>query len=152
MSTKAYREAVEYALGLGLIDDGIDGAGHHRFTSPVTGLFLSVSTTMKSGRSLANAKASLRRCAGKDSRGAVAHEGERKGRRRLGRLASGFRLDEAIREARSRPTTPRAPTRDDLVAEREAAYMELLEMRERDGRAERLAARVIELDGRIAAL
>lgn len=82
MSSKAYRDAANYALELGLVDDGMNGEGHHQFRNPTTGEAHSLSTTMPgNGRNLLNAKADLRRVAGASSRGSEAVEGERKQRK-----------------------------------------------------------------------
>jgi hypothetical protein len=152
VSTKAYREAVEYALTLGLVDAGWDGKGHHVFRNPANGAISVISSSMPDRtRALWNTKAALRRTAGVDSRGQESVEGERRERRRLGRLGSGFNLDAAVRELRSRPAAPPRQTRDDLAAEREALYLELLSLETRDARAEQLAARIVELDQRLAA-
>lgn len=151
MSTKSYRDAVALALDLGLVDDGIDGGGHHRFINAETGAATILSTTMAdAARSVENARSALRRCAGVDSRGQDAREGERRTRRRLGRLASGFSLDAAVRESRRERTgPPPPPMRADLIREREDAYLALIAHQSRDAEAERLAARVIALDRRI---
>lgn len=83
MSSKAYREAVDYALALGLEDDGVNGEGHHQFRNPRTGACHSLSTTMPgNGRNLLNAKADLRRVAGTATRGRTAVEGERREKRK----------------------------------------------------------------------
>jgi len=150
VTTKAYREAVNYALSLGLVDDGWNGEGHHTFRNPETGAAHSISSSMPDrARALLNTKADLRRCAGVDSRGRDAVEGERRQRRSLGPLSSGFDLAAAARERRRQPDRPTPTTRADLMREREAAYLELLACQVRDSRAERLAARVVELDERI---
>lgn len=78
MSSKAYRDAVNYARSLGLVDDGMNGEGHHQFRNPETGACHALSTTMTGyGRTLLNAQADLRRVAGVSSRGRDAVEGER---------------------------------------------------------------------------
>lgn len=150
MSTKAYREAVEYALSLGLVGEPINGEGHHVFRNPETGAAHSLSTTMPDRtRALWNTKAELRRVAGVDKRGRVAIEGERRQRKSLGRLASGFTLHGSKHRRPDLGDYTTGSTLADLRAEREAAYLELLACESRDERAERLARRVTELDARI---
>lgn len=157
MGSNEYRALVQYARELGLTDEGIDGSGHHQFSNPETGAHHSISTTVQyTGRGPENARAALRRVAGVDNRGRKSVEGERRERRRLGRLSSGFSFTQIKKDrARNVPVRDMGPTREELAAEREALMAELLEMSEQmsepNGRAHRLAARVKELDEQIDA-
>ena len=160
MTSRAYRDCADYAASLGLIEAGIDGRGHMRFANPETGESVPVSMSM-TGRDrhyAQNTKAALRRLAGADSRGREAVEGERRERRHLGRLTSGFNLAAAARERRRVAHTDRVAeneqARSQLEARESAALDELhtIDPRRNRAEAERLARLVVDLRQQIDAL